>query len=43
LASSFAAFEALDFGVYAIYPHRRHLSARVRAVVDHLAMRFRRL
>lgn len=39
----FADFEALEFGVYAIYPHRRHLSARVRAVVDHLAMRFRQL
>lgn len=26
--------------IYAVYPHRRHLSAKVRAVVDFLAVRF---
>ncbi len=36
-------YEAYDFGVYALYPHRRHLSARVRALVDHLAANFRQL
>lgn len=43
LVRLFEGSEALDFGVYALYPHRRHLSGRVRAVVDHLATRFRRL
>lgn len=38
----FEELEAYDFGVYAIYPHRRHLSTRVRSLVDHLASSFRR-
>lgn len=29
-------FEADTRGVYAVYPHNRHLSAKVRAFVDHL-------
>ena len=33
----FAEKEAFDFGVYALYPSNRHLTARVRALVDHLA------
>ncbi|MGF1477699.1 MAG: LysR family transcriptional regulator [Geminicoccaceae bacterium] len=33
----FADQEAIDFGVYTIYPHNRHLTGRVRALVDHLA------
>jgi DNA-binding transcriptional LysR family regulator len=33
----FAENEAFDFGIYAIYPHNRHLTARVRVLVDHLA------
>lgn len=33
-------FEVEPVSVYAIYPHRRHLSARVRAFVDFLAERF---
>ncbi|WP_306117586.1 MULTISPECIES: LysR family transcriptional regulator [unclassified Roseitalea] len=30
-----------DAGIYAVYPHRRYLPARVRALVDHLAEWFR--
>lgn len=33
-------FEADPISIYAIYPHRRHLSARVRSFVDFLAARF---
>ena len=29
-----------DAAIYAVYPHRRHLSAKVRAFVDHLAAWF---
>lgn len=39
----FAEHEAYNFGVYAIYPHNRHLMARIRALVDHLAVSFRAL
>jgi len=28
------------FGLYAVYPHNRHLTARVRALIDHLAEYF---
>lgn len=38
-----ADHEAHDFGVYAIYPHNRHLMARIRVLVDHLAQCFRDL
>lgn len=33
-------FEEGELSIYAVYPHRRHLSARVRAFVDFLAGRF---
>ncbi len=33
-------FEAYDRSVYAIYPHSRHLSAKVRAFVEHLLQSF---
>lgn len=33
-------FEWQEAGVYAMYPHRRHLSTRVRVLVDFLAQRF---
>ena len=36
-------FEAYDRGVYVIYPHSRHLAAKVRAFVDHAAAWFRRV
>ena len=36
-----AAYEAEPFGVHAVYPHSRHLAARVRALVDLLAERYR--
>ena len=35
-------WEAADFGLYALYPPNRHLTARVRALIDHLAERFAR-
>lgn len=35
--------EAYDFGVFAIYPHRQHLSTRVRVLVDFFASQFRLL
>ena len=33
-------FEEEDRGIYAVYPHNRHLSAKVRAFVDFMAARF---
>ena len=30
-------FGADEFGVYALYPPNRHLTRRVRALIDHLA------
>ena len=35
--------EAVEFGVYAIYPHRKHLTHRVRALVDFMTTEFRKL
>ncbi|WP_282604200.1 LysR family transcriptional regulator [Pelagibius sp. Alg239-R121] len=37
----FVEYEAFDFGIHAIYPHNRHLTARVRALVDYLAKELR--
>jgi len=34
------AFEALDPGIYALYPHKGHLAAKVRAFVDFLVEEF---
>lgn len=34
--------EISSLGVYAVYPHRRHLSGKVRAFVDHLAQWFQK-
>ena len=31
---------ALDTNIYAVFPHSRHLSAKVRALVDFLRQRF---
>ncbi|GAB4198584.1 MAG: LysR family transcriptional regulator [Wenzhouxiangellaceae bacterium] len=42
LVPLFEQLEGYNAGVYALYPHRRHLSARVRALVDHLHNGFRR-
>lgn len=36
----FADNEALQFGLYAVYPPNRHLTARVRGLIDHLAATF---
>ncbi|MGD8843285.1 MAG: LysR family transcriptional regulator [Gammaproteobacteria bacterium] len=33
-------FETLAYGIYAVYPHHRHLAAKVRSFVDFLARRF---
>jgi len=35
-----ASYAESDFGIYAVYPHRRHVSAKVRAFVDYFAERF---
>jgi DNA-binding transcriptional LysR family regulator len=35
------AFEAEPYGVHALYPHSRHLAAKVRVLVDFLAERYR--
>jgi DNA-binding transcriptional LysR family regulator len=35
------SFEAEPYGVHAVYPHNRHLAAKVRVLVDHLAERYR--
>jgi DNA-binding transcriptional LysR family regulator len=35
------AFEPEPLGVYVLYPHNRHLAAKVRALVDFLARRYR--
>jgi DNA-binding transcriptional LysR family regulator len=35
-----AEYEDDDRGIYAVYPHNRHLSAKVRAFVDFMATRF---
>ncbi len=37
LALLFEAEEATEFGLYAVYPPSRHLTARIRALIDHLA------
>jgi len=34
-------WEERDLGIWAVYPHNRHLSAKVRAFVDFLAERFK--
>ncbi len=39
----FEDMEAIEYGVYAIYPHRKHLSKRVRTLVDFLAQKFRNM
>lgn len=36
----FENMEASEFGIYAIYPPSRHLTARIRALIDHLAQTF---
>lgn len=41
LVPLFEKHEALNFGVYAMYPYRKHLSNRVRLLVEFLATQFR--
>jgi len=36
LQQIFQEFETENFGLYALYPPNRHLTARVRALIDHL-------
>lgn len=33
-------YEAIEYGIYAVYPHNRHLAAKVRTFVDYLADHF---
>lgn len=40
LCSLLPDFVATDTGIHAVYPHSRHLSAKVRAFIDFLAERF---
>jgi DNA-binding transcriptional LysR family regulator len=40
LVSVLTDYVAQDSGLYAVYPHARHLSPKVRAFVDFLASRF---
>ncbi|WP_136658459.1 LysR family transcriptional regulator [Nitratireductor sp. XY-223] len=40
LEALFEDSNAMDFGVYALYPPNRHLTARMRALIDHLAAYF---
>jgi DNA-binding transcriptional LysR family regulator len=35
------SFETEPYGVHALYPHSRHLAAKVRVLVDFLAERYR--
>jgi DNA-binding transcriptional LysR family regulator len=37
------AFHSLELGVYAIYPTRKHVSPKVRALIDFLVLHFARL
>ena len=43
LIPMFEDLEAHDFSVHALYPHRRHLTARVRVLLDYLEANFRLL
>ena len=36
----FESEEAKVVGMYAVYPASRHLTARIRALIDHLAAQF---
>ncbi len=40
LEQLFKDYETENFGLYALYPPNRHLTARVRALIDHLALYF---
>lgn len=42
LVSVLESFETTESGIYAVYPHRRHLSGKVRAFVDFLVEWFAR-
>lgn len=33
-------YEAFEFGIYAVYPHNRHLAAKVRTFINFLVQRF---
>ncbi len=40
LEQLFAEYQTEGFGLYALYPPNRHLTARVRALIDHLVVYF---
>ncbi len=41
LETALDKFEETDFGIYAVYQHTRHLSTKVRTLIDHLSTCFR--
>ncbi len=41
LKTLFEEYETIELGLYALYPPNRHLTARVRALIDHLVGFFR--
>ena len=41
LVCLFEDFEAVEMGLYAVYPPGRHLTARIRALIDHLVVAFK--
>ena len=40
LAELLPEFEALEYGIYAVYPQQHHLATKVRSFVDFLVKRF---
>jgi len=36
-------FRSIEIGVYAVYPTRKHVSAKVRALIDFLSRHFSRM
>lgn len=43
IVTLFEQYEALTFGIYAIYPQKQHLSKRVRTLVDFLLVQFNQI
>ena len=41
LETALGPYEETDFGVYAVYQHTRHLSTKVRTLIDHLSECFK--
>lgn len=43
LQTALDEYEDKDFGIYAVYQHTRHLSAKIRTLIDHLAECFQNM